>query len=239
MGDILRQLFPQQQPQQAAPTLQELMTPEELSALGKGSPSAQFRPAQGIMDWLTHAGQMAQYGIPHTGFGMLGGAGQAIKAGLPATTAAGEAEKALPVATAAKELGVTPDVSKQMTAWLKQVAAKQEQESAGRAILEDLEIAGKGPGDVAKTFWKTTYPQMNAKGKAFFEQYITKQTGFKLGDVLGAEANGDPWIARSWEDIYPVSDLPEEMGHLQGTERGLIALMAEANKRGGKLPQVE
>jgi hypothetical protein len=232
-----------QTPSVAQPLLQEQMSPQQLFDLAQGAPVGQaYRPANNLLDILLTFGRMAQYGVPHSGFLGLPAAerslvplpaGERSVAPLPAEERAlmPVLAEELPTQTAAAATGKT---EQNFTSWLKNVGERQAQESGGQEILDTLDEAGLGPRDVVAEFWQSTYPQLNPKGQAYFHRYIKNLTSMEPGSVVEVGPRGEETIAQSWAEVYPPQELPAAVEHLEGTERGLIAMMARANWAAGK-----
>lgn len=100
----------------------------------------------------------------------------------------------------------------------------------GQAVLDDLESRDISPTSVVQEFWDKTYHSLTPAQQQQFHSLIQKETGLKPGDII-AHRPGTEEVdkANNWQDIYPSSQVPDEIGYLEGTERGLISLMAVAN----------
>ena len=109
---------------------------------------------------------------------------------------------------------------------------RQAREAIGQGVLDDMVDAGISPRDVTKRFWDSTYFKLPADQQTYFRNYLRKLTGFKPGDSIGVTADKQPMIAQDWADIanniLDVSDDPE---HLEGSTRGLVALMKTYNDK--------
>lgn len=133
-----------------------------------------------------------------------------------------------------------PPVNKSYDQFYNQAIKKMEQEAAGQNILDHLDEIGKTPQVVVSEFWKETYPGLHDTVKARFHKYIQSEAGgIKPGDVLWITREGNRIAAKSWEDIYPASELPTNIDHLEGSQRGLISLMEIANMRRESGPKAE
>ena len=55
-------------------------------------------------------------------------------------------------------------------------------------------------------------------------------SGFEPGDTIAVRPDKSGIVAKDWADVAK-GMLPEKVEHLEGTERGLTALMKEANDR--------
>lgn len=115
-------------------------------------------------------------------------------------------------------------------------ARRNADESKGQAILDEMESNERSPNSAIEEFWRDTYPNLDRVTQDKFERLIKRETGFQLGDVIGSMRDKTPIVAKSWQDIYP--DSANEVGHLEGTERGLVALMEAANMRQRATPTV-
>ena len=95
-------------------------------------------------------------------------------------------------------------------------------EEKGQSILNELEDSNTSPKDVAKKFWGETYFNLPAEVQRKFTRYLKSLSGFEPGKY---------W--RDWLHIADehTIDLPKDISHLEGTERGYISLMEEANRR--------
>lgn len=115
--------------------------------------------------------------------------------------------------------------------WLEQVTLRMKQEGLGQQVLDELDEVGKSPQSVVAEFWKHTYPHLPEEAQQRFNTYINKVTGFKPGSVIAAGANGERIVGKTWDELYPADYVPSAVEHLEGTERGLIALMEMGNRR--------
>lgn len=126
----------------------------------------------------------------------------------------------------------TQGASAEKPSRLQQLLAKGIQrsidESKGRAVLEEMEGAGRTPNDTVRDFWDRTYPALDKATQAKFERYIERETSFRPGDTIGTNPDGTPIVAKTWRDIYDSGG--DSVSNLEGTERGLIALMETANR---------
>ncbi len=136
------------------------------------------------------------------------------------------------------EVRVTPENAAKESSgayqeWFDGAVKRFEQEEKGQAILDILEEEGKSPGQVVDQFWKSTYPTLPVEAQKKFERYITRVTGFTPGSTVAVDKNGNKIVGNTWEDLYPSKDpnLSSSAGELEGTERGLIALMEAANRK--------
>src|SRR5262249_37346739 len=77
-----------------------------------------------------------------------------------------------------------------------------------------------------------TYFNLPAEAQANFRSYLKKETSFEPGDTIGVDAKKNPIIAQDWAHIANEGlDLSDDPAHLEGTARGLVALMKVANDR--------
>ncbi len=127
----------------------------------------------------------------------------------------------------AQEIGVTPEevlptvaqaLAEDVVTKLRDRLGKDiVQEQAGRAILDDMAEVGISPVTVAKQFWGATYFQLPAQVQDRFRQMLKNHSGGRSSELTAVA------------DL----DLPDSVEHLEGTERGFVALMQEANTRAG------
>ena len=116
--------------------------------------------------------------------------------------------------------------------WFTKTLKRVFQENEGQAILDDLMETGVSPQSISKDFWENTYYRLPAEVQQRFQKYLSSLGGgIKPGDVLFIKKGGERVMAKDWMDIAANSDLPLKVEHLEGTERGYIALMDEANRR--------
>lgn len=106
--------------------------------------------------------------------------------------------------------------------WLGRVAKRHVAEARGQDILDSMEAAGESPQSVAKTFWDDTYFKLPSEVQARFRRQLAEHTGFGNIDPPDIEAAIDNL------------DLGDKAENLEGTERGFVALMKEANDRVGE-----
>jgi len=107
------------------------------------------------------------------------------------------------------------------------------QESRGQEILDKLSDDNITPKSVANKFWDETYFKLPAETQAYFRTYLNRLTSFKPGSVLATDKEGNKVIAKDWMEVGKdhAIDLGNKAEDLQGTERGYVALMDEANRR--------
>lgn len=101
-------------------------------------------------------------------------------------------------------------------------------ESKGRAVLEEMDETGRTPNQAVADFWKDTYPNLDRATQRKFEKYIERETGMTIGDVVATNPDGSTVVAKTWQDIYDSAG--DSVSNLEGTERGLVALMETANR---------
>lgn len=100
--------------------------------------------------------------------------------------------------------------------WLDSVSNKLRQEGWAQDVLDSMQERGESPQEIAETFWKKTYQSMPQKGKDLFGRLYKSHTGQALQE-------GDNPLDRI--------DLGDSAEHLDGTDRGFVALMREANSQ--------
>lgn len=101
--------------------------------------------------------------------------------------------------------------------WAGRVAKRQAMENAGQDILDDMEEAETSPQATAKAFWSNTYFLLPAPVQDRFRRMLAGHVGGERGGDLDAQI----------EDI----DLGNRVEHLEGTDRGFVALMQDAIRR--------
>lgn len=122
-------------------------------------------------------------------------------------------------------------VKKKIGGWFQ----RAEKEAAGEDYLDALIDSGATIDGIANEFFVNTYPNLSQKNKAKFHSYVKSLTGQKVGDVIGSNADGSPWVAKSLQDIVSFSG---ELDTLSGEERGLAVMMDYANKNAPKAKNV-
>jgi hypothetical protein len=107
------------------------------------------------------------------------------------------------------------------------------QDEKGQQILDDLDDKGIAPKTVAEQFWNDTFFKLPAQTQQYFKNYLKKITGMEPGSVLAVDAEGNELIAKDWVDLgkYNAVDLGDRVDYLEGTDRGYVALLDEANRR--------
>jgi len=107
------------------------------------------------------------------------------------------------------------------------------QDEKGQQILDDLDAKGVAPQSVAEQFWNDTFFKLPAQTQQYFKNYLKKITGMEPGSVLAVDGEGNEIIAKDWVDLgkYNAVDLGDRVDYLEGTDRGYVALLDEANRR--------
>lgn len=134
------------------------------------------------------------------------------------------------------ELEVTPAETttiKPIERFMDRAMRNYAMEEQGQAILDDLEASETSPRDVAQRFWRETYSKLNAETQQRFRLYVSKLTGMKPGAVTSVDRDGNQTIAKDWLELadFLNEDISNQVEHLEGTERGYIALMQWANEQ--------
>lgn len=105
---------------------------------------------------------------------------------------------------------------------LEQMQMKIAQEAIGKGTLEDLillqEEQGYSPQKLINEFLSKTYPNLNEKGKKYFDKLIERVYG-----------KPDNYLKTHIEVLK--NDIIDKFEYLEGRERGLYVLIYEANKR--------
>ena len=114
--------------------------------------------------------------------------------------------------------------------FLDRVATRVAMESHGQDILDRMEETGESPRDVSDKFWNETYFELPAPVQQRFTRMLKNVSGFEPGDTIAVRPDKSAIVAKDWADVAN-GLLPEKVEHLEGTERGLTALMKEANDR--------
>jgi len=107
-------------------------------------------------------------------------------------------------------------------------------EEQGQDILFNLEEEGASPESVSKEFWVDVYPNLNNKMKTKFEKNLNSLSGWEPGSVIAFNGQtGEKTIGKTWEELADAlgKDLPGKIEHLEGTERGYVALMSWATQK--------
>ena len=117
-----------------------------------------------------------------------------------------------------KKLGEANTEAKMNKFW-DDYGKKLQMEEGGKSSLQDIIDENISPQVIAKQFWDKTYFNLPAEIQRKFEtQYKTFSGGTALKDIAP-------------EEISAQLDMPTTAEHLEGTERGFVVLMHEANKR--------
>ena len=114
--------------------------------------------------------------------------------------------------------------------FLDRVGTRVAMESHGQDILDRMEEAGESPREVSDKFWNETYFDLPAPVQQRFTRMLKNVSGFEPGDTIAVRPDKSSIVAKDWADVAN-GLLPEKAEHLEGTERGLTALMKEANDR--------
>ena len=114
--------------------------------------------------------------------------------------------------------------------FLDRVGTRLSMESHGQDILDRMEEAGESPRDVSDKFWNQTYFDLPAPVQQRFTRMLKNVSGLEPGDTIAVRPDKSGIVAKDWADVAN-GLLPEKVEHLEGTERGLTALMKEANDR--------
>lgn len=106
-------------------------------------------------------------------------------------------------------------------------------EGRGQEILDKLSEDNISPKSVANKFWDETYFKLPAETQSYFRKYLKKISGFEPGSVLATNKEGKDVVAKDWVDLgkYHAVDIGNTADELEGTDRGYVALMDEANRR--------
>ena len=111
---------------------------------------------------------------------------------------------------------------------IKRFAMEQE----GQANLDEMVESNIKPQDVAKEFWANTFFDLPASAQQRFTQMLKANTGMEPGSTTTVNsATGTSVVAQNWQDVADMIDVGDTAENLEGTERGFVALMYEANKR--------
>lgn len=114
-------------------------------------------------------------------------------------------------------------------------------EGRGQEILDKLSDDNISPKSVANKFWDETYFKLPAETQSYFRKYLKKISGFEPGSVLATNKKGEDIIAKDWVDLgkYHAVDIGNAADQLEGTDRGYVALMDEANRRMAEKKEAE
>jgi len=143
------------------------------------------------------------------------------------------------ISTPSKVAAPTTPEANWYNKFLAKAVRRSSDETAGQYILDVLDERGISPRQVVQEFWDQTYPKLPREVQQRFEKYIRKETDFKPGDIIGTRTLPDGTkqqiTANSWPEVYPPEAMGGKMDQLEGTERGLIALMGQANEARAQL----
>jgi hypothetical protein len=114
--------------------------------------------------------------------------------------------------------------------FLDRLGTRVAMESQGQDVLDRMEEAGESPRYVSDKFWNDTYFKLPAQAQQRFTRMLKNVSGFEPGDTIAVRPDKSGIVAQDWADVAKGS-LPEKVEHLEGPERGLTALMKEANDR--------
>ncbi len=93
-------------------------------------------------------------------------------------------------------------------------------EEHGQGVLDDLQEKGTPVNEVAKKFWDDTYYKLPAQVQGRFRRMLAEHAGMDNTVDMDVPAT-----------VRDRMDLPDNPEHLEGTDRGFVALMDEANLR--------
>jgi hypothetical protein len=97
---------------------------------------------------------------------------------------------------------------------------------------------GESPRAISDKFWEDTYWKLPGPVQERFQKQLSAHWGgMKPGDTIGSRPDKSAIVARDWWDLTKESDLPTEAEYLEGTDRGYVVLMREANERFGGGPE--
>lgn len=88
-------------------------------------------------------------------------------------------------------------------------------------VLDNMEINGVSPYSVADKFFNETFFKLDKDAQEKFKRDYKAETGKELFDT-GKDVS---------QDFLDLGKSPEDIQYLEGTQRGFIALMDEANRR--------
>lgn len=139
---------------------------------------------------------------------------------------------------AAQGLSGTLGKSEAYQRFMDRVGKRIASEAHGQAILDDLVENGISVKDVEGQFWDNVYDKLPANIQEKFHKYIRSLSGSSgPGSTIGLKVMPDgsrvPIVAKHWRELLDLGHDPE---YLEGSERGLVALMAHANANASKLP---
>jgi hypothetical protein len=162
----------------------------------------------------------------------LGNAGKMASPGAESFTQQSTADT---VAPASSDKSATPkidDTGKKLGSFIDRIAKRLAFESQGQGALDDMDEQGISPQAATKEFWEKTYFNLPEGVQQLFIGQLKASTGMEPGSVTSYNSTtGEKTIAESWLDVADILDMPSNVDDLQGTERGFVALMYEANQR--------
>lgn len=129
--------------------------------------------------------------------------------------------------------------SKKVSDYFDRLIRRSTMDEAGQARLDDMIEAGVSPEDVSKEFWENTYFKLSGPAQERFQRYLKDMLGWKPGDVIATDKDGNAITAKDWFDIAENADLGDDAEYLEGVQRGYVVLMNEANEMAKKLPAEE
>lgn len=123
-----------------------------------------------------------------------------------------------------------PVLDTQLNKLLSDALNRRSDEAVGREILNTMDSEGVSPQSAVERFWTETYPNLTLEIQKRFNQMVEKVTGFKIGEAVSTTQAGERQLAQAHSDMYRPQDAPEKVNQLEGSERGLVALMETANR---------
>ena len=123
------------------------------------------------------------------------------------------------------------DLSEALSQFLFKVAKRQAMESKGQDILDQMEESGESPRALSDHFWDDIYPKLPAEIQRRFERYAKAISGFEPGSVVAVGPKGQDIIAEDWPAVGRALNLADKPEYLEGTDRGLVVYMKEAERR--------
>ena len=134
----------------------------------------------------------------------------------------------------------TPTTELKLAEFLGGVVKRWSMEAAGQDNLDEMTANNISPQDTAKQFWSDTFFKLPAQAQDKFTKMLKNNTGMEPGSVVSHNAaTGESTVAKNWMDVADAVDLGTSADNLEGTERGFVALMHEANKRAGAFQDQE
>lgn len=137
---------------------------------------------------------------------------------------------------APKDMATTPadDAGDRFADFIGRAMRRRVMDEHGQNILDDMIDEGVSPAEVSRTFWHDTYWRLPAAVQQRFQRMLAEHTGgMEPGRLIATSPDGDV-IAEDWQQIADEgADLPTDAEYLEGTDRGFVVLMHEANTRFG------